>query len=182
MILKRHTEGSGPGEPAQQEHPVLATRSPRRGKPRRKTVKRTVPKKTEGDAAAGDFEEIAARAARLGITPDRVLREYAAIAFADWRHILEWREGEGLAVKAPDKWGEADAAAVSEIAAGADPEHPRVKMYNKKAALDAIARHLGMFPLAPRRTDEPPAEEEGEDPREFLARELARLAAGAAEE
>ena len=32
----------------------------------------------------------------------------------------------------------------------------RVKFYDKKAALDAIARHLGMFPAAPRRREETP--------------------------
>jgi hypothetical protein len=49
---------------------------------------------------------------------------------------------------------------------------------DKKAALDAIARHLGMFPLPARQREDDAPEEEEEDPREFLARELARLAAG----
>ena len=35
------------------------------------------------------LEEIAARAP-LGITAERVLAEYAHIAFADLRHIVEW--------------------------------------------------------------------------------------------
>jgi hypothetical protein len=40
---------------------------------------------------------------------------------------------------------------------------------DKKAALDAIARHLGMFPLPARQREDDAPEEEEEDPREFLA-------------
>src|SRR5260370_34681298 len=43
-------------------------------------------------------EEIEARAARLGITPERVLEEYARIAFADLRRIVEWDE-KGMKLK-----------------------------------------------------------------------------------
>ncbi len=128
-----------------------------------------------------DLEEIAARAARLGITADRVLEEYGHIAFADLRHIVEFGP-DGLRIKSLDDMSKADVAAISEIIPGSDPEHSRVKLYDRKAALDAIARHLGMFPLPPRRHEEAAPQEEGEDPREFLARELARLAAGAVEE
>ncbi len=121
------------------------------------------------------------RAARLGITPDRVLLEYAAIAFADLRHIIEWGP-DGLRIKSLDEMTDADVAAISEIVPGSDPKHSRVKLYDRKPALDAIARHLGMFPLPPRRREEAAPQDEGEDPREFLARELARLAARATEE
>jgi hypothetical protein len=131
-------------------------------------------------AGSGDIEEVAARAARLGITPERVLLEYAHIAFADLRHIIEWGP-DGFRIKAAAELSSEDAAAISEIVPGSDPGHSRVKLYDKKAALDAIARHLGMFPAASRRPDAETPVEEGEDPREFLARELARLAAGTAE-
>jgi hypothetical protein len=43
-------------------------------------------------AASPAVEEVEARAARLGITPERVLEEYARIAFADLRRIVEWDE------------------------------------------------------------------------------------------
>jgi hypothetical protein len=131
-------------------------------------------------ASATGVEDIAARAARLGITPERVLAEYAAIAFADLRHIVEFGP-DGFHIKALSEMSAEDLAAISEIVPGADPAHSRVKLYDRKAALDAIARHLGMFPAAARRREEPAAQDEGEDPREFLTRELARLAAAAAE-
>jgi hypothetical protein len=161
----------------------LATRSPRRGSSRAAPDKARRERKRQAkeEALPADLEDIAERAARLGITAERVLQEYAHIAFADLRHIVEWGP-EGLRIKSSQEMSNEDSAAISEIVAGADPGHSRVKLYDKKAALDAIARHLGMFPLPPRRHEEEAPQEEGEDPREFLARELARLAAGTAEE
>jgi len=160
----------------------LATRSPRRGSSRPNSGRaRGGPKKrAQEKALAGDLEEIAARAARLGITPDRVLQEYGHIAFADLRHIIELGP-DGFRIKSLDKMSDADLAAISEIVPGSDPEHSRVRLYDRKAALDAIARHLGMFPAPPRRRDEAPPDP-AEDPREVLERRLARLAAGTGEE
>jgi hypothetical protein len=133
------------------------------------------------EALPPDLEEIAARAARLSITADRVLEEYGHIAFANLRHIVEWGPG-GLRIKSLDEMSNADMAAISEIVPGSDPEHSRVKLYDRKAALDAIARHLGMFPAPPRRHSDEVPPEPAEDPREVLERRLARLAAGTGEE
>jgi hypothetical protein len=142
---------------------------PRSKKPKRETAR--------------DTDEITARAARLGITVERVLQEYERIAFADVRHVIEVT-GEGYRLKPPNELSDAIVPAIHEIVPG-DPEHARIKFYDKKAALDALARHLGMFPAAPRHpegaADSAPAEQ-AEDPREFLARELARLAGETAEE
>jgi phage terminase small subunit len=126
--------------------------------------------------AAASSSEIGENAARRGITVERVLREYARIAFADMRQVLTWGP-EGVVLKPPDGLGDAAAAAICEIAPGARPGTIRVKFYDKKAALDAIARHLGMFPAAPRRREGTPAADTAEDAREVLARRLARLAA-----
>ncbi len=158
----------------------MATRSPRRGSSRSATGKRRGGVKHE-QATPDRLENVAARAARLGITPERVLREYAAIAFADLRHIIEWRP-DGLRIKSLDEMSDADVAAISEIVPGSDPEHSRVKLYDRKAALDAIARHLGMFPPPRRGEADKPTQGEAEDPRAILERRLARLAAGAGEE
>jgi hypothetical protein len=161
----------------------LATRSPRRGSSRPASGKspRGRKNRTKDEALPTDLEDIAERAARLGITAERVLQEYARIAFADLRHMIEWGP-DGLRIKSWQEMSGDDVAAISEIVPGTDPGRSRVKLYDKKAALDAIARHLGMFPLPPRRHEGEAPQDEGEDPREFLARELARVAAGAAEE
>jgi hypothetical protein len=58
----------------------------------------------------------------------------------------------------------------------------RIKLYDKKAALDAIARYVGMFGTAARRQEGDTPEDLVEDARDLLARRLARLAAGGAEE
>jgi len=127
-------------------------------------------------------DEIVERAARLGVTPERVLQEYARIAFADLRRVADWGP-DGFVLKTPETLSDADAAAISEItpAAGGTGSY-RVKLYDKKAALDAIARHLGMFVQPPRRQEDGAPAGLAEDAREVLARRLARLAAGGAEE
>jgi len=131
-----------------------------------------------GEASEPGRDEIAERAARSGVTPERVLQEYARIAFADLRRVADWGP-DGLVVKTPEALTEADAAAISEIStAGAGSRQYRVKLYDKKAALDAIARHLGMFTQSARRREGDTPKDLAEDAREALARRLARLAAG----
>ncbi len=180
MIKDSHTDGTGAATAPDRNldrASFLATRSPRRGS------SRTTSGKAQGaqtETLPAEFEEIAVHAARLGITADRVLEEYGRIAFADLRHIVEWGH-DGLRIKPLDQMTDADLAAICEIVPGADPEHSRVKLYDRKAALDAIARHLGMFPAPPRRRDDAAPPEPAEDPREVLERRLARLAAGTGE-
>ena len=124
-------------------------------------------------------DEILERAARFGITPERVLQEYAHIAFADLRRLVEWGE-EGVKLKAPQQIADDDVAAISEIV-GTGDKSIRIKLYDKKAALDAIARHLGMFGRTPQRAEDGSTAELAENAREVLARRLARLAAARAE-
>jgi hypothetical protein len=122
--------------------------------------------------AQARLDEITARAATHGITPDRVLEEYGRIAFANLGEIVEWDDEGIMKVREPEKL-----AAVAEIVQSAGTGHPyRVKLYDKRAALDAIARYLGMGPLSTAQEDEPTADDE-EDPREALIREMDRLAA-----
>jgi hypothetical protein len=127
-----------------------------------------------------NHDEIFERAAGLGVTSERVLQEYARIAFADLRRVADWGP-DGLVLKTPEALSDADAAAISEITAGAVSGSYRVKLYDKKAALDAIARHLGMFVRPPRRQEDGTPADLAEDAREVLARRLARLAAGGSE-
>jgi hypothetical protein len=136
---------------------------------------------TAAASPTAERDEIAERAARLGITVDRVLREYARIAFADLSRVLNWGP-DGLVVKESGILDKAVTAAISEIApAGPNKTQYRVKLYDKKAALDAIARHLGMFERGPARAEEGASTDLAEDAREVLARRLARLATGGAE-
>ena len=129
------------------------------------------------------IEDVAARAARLGITPDRVLQEYARIGFADLRDIADWGPGEdGLRVKPSGNLAPGHAAAIAEIvAAAASGKVYRIKLHDKKPVLDALGRHLGMLPPLKHAPDEEEQLDTGEDPREFLIREIDRLATEEAE-
>jgi phage terminase small subunit len=127
------------------------------------------------------LDEIAERAARLGVTPERVLQEYARIAFADLGKLADWGP-DGLVLKAPERLGDADTAVISEITGAPGNKNYRVKLYDKKAALDVLARHLGMLDGVPRRPEPAAPDDPEEDPREVLKRRLARLAAAGADE
>lgn len=128
-------------------------------------------------AAQSALDEMTERAARLGITPDRVLEEYRRIAFANLSHIVHWSDA-GMQFKPDGELDPDDVAAIAEIVESAKEGKPyRVKLYDKKAALDAIARYLGMVPppiAAPSEDDQP--REEQIDYREVLIRKLDRLA------
>jgi len=89
------------------------------------------------------------RQERTEITQDRVLAEYAKLAFLDPRRFYN---DKGGLIPVPDLPAEV-AAALSgmEIRSerGGDGEAPadvtKIKFADKKAALDSVARHLGMF-------------------------------------
>ena len=164
----------------------MATRSSRRGRSQ-STANDPLPRHetpavdTElATAPATEFEDIRERAARIGVTVDKVLQEYARIAFADLRHILTWDE-KGLHVK--EHLSKQAAAPIAEIGTPASGNGPvRIKLYDKKAALDAIARYLGMFAPTQRRQEDDDWAAEVEEAREELARRLARLAAEGSED
>lgn len=103
---------------------------------------------TKPDIVAALQEEMLKRSKRTEITADRVLAEYAKIAFFDIRKLLD-DEGN------PKPIGELDddaAAAISGLDVakmavdGTDVETSviKYKLADKIKALDSIAKHLGM--------------------------------------
>jgi len=97
---------------------------------------------------------MAQRAARTRITADRVLKEYARIAFADIRDVADWGSG-GINVREPRALTDDAAAAIAEISDGKKGGRARLRLHDKKHALDAIARHLGLFEHHPRPVGNP---------------------------
>ena len=96
-------------------------------------------------SAAPVAEDVLARAARLGITEEAVLREYARIGFSNILRIACWDDKGKMATKPIDLEGD-DAPAIAEIVASASSrEIYRIKMHDKKPVLDALGRYLGMF-------------------------------------
>ena len=102
-------------------------------------------------------EAQAERSKRTEITQDMVLQEYAKIGFSDIRKIAKWGERPVMEdvsddddiriypveLIASETIDDATAAAISEVSLTA--QGVKVKMYDKKGALDSLARHLGMF-------------------------------------
>jgi len=79
---------------------------------------------------------MAARSARTGITADRVLTEYARIAFANIGDLVQ---GEALR----EDISADDMAAVASIRAKGARDYD-IKMYDKLKALEVLTHHLGM--------------------------------------
>ena len=108
-------------------------------------------KKVEVQIALAEAQQ--ARSKRTEITQDRVLQEYAKLAFLDPRRFYD---SSGNLIDIPNLPADV-AAAISgmDIAvekAGTDDSGApvfaqvrKIKLSDKKGALDSVARHLGMF-------------------------------------
>ena len=82
---------------------------------------------------------MAARAQRTEIDADRVMREYAKLAFADIAKLATWGK-KGVELREHTEISADDTAAIVELSRGG-----KIKIHDKRAALDALARHLGVF-------------------------------------
>ena len=113
-----------------------------------------------------------ARAARVGLTRERVLLEYARIAIGDLGAVARWSEA-GVSLAPLAGLGDDAAAAIREIGA-TDPAGTRlrVRLHDKGFALEALAQYFGLF-------DRDPA---AEGPKGARDRLMARLKALAAED
>lgn len=83
-----------------------------------------------------------ARAVRTGITADRTLQELAILGFSDLTDFVEW-DGQTVTLKNSADLDKVRRRAIAEISQTKDGV--KIKLHDKKGALDSIARHLGMF-------------------------------------
>lgn len=102
---------------------------------------------SHADIDAAVSEAQAARAARTGVTQDRVVQELARLGFSDLRGVF--RDGRLLP---PEEWPDEVARAISAIkvttrnVGEGEVEHvAEVKLWSKTEALVTLARHLGML-------------------------------------
>jgi phage terminase small subunit len=88
-------------------------------------------------------EAMAARAERTGITCERVLEEFARIAFADMRDLAEWGP-QGAVVLDADALSDDALAAIALIAevSGDGDSELHLERFDKLKALEALARIL----------------------------------------
>jgi len=89
-----------------------------------------------------------ALSARTEITQDRVLKEYARLAFLDPRKLFD-NTGAPLAIHQLDDDTAAAIAGLDVVQVGNAEvgvgDVLKYKLCDKKGALDSVARHLGMF-------------------------------------
>ena len=103
-------------------------------------------------------QAIEARAKRTGITADRVLNEYAKIAFADIKDFLSFKtentsigvDDDGKVITAYQQIinvkpsDSVDGTMIQEVSISPKGVFA-FKLHDKKGALDMIGKHLGMF-------------------------------------
>lgn len=77
-----------------------------------------------------------------GISAERVLKEYAKIAFAEMSDFANWN-GKTIKLKDSKELTSEQRAAVAEVTQ--TQSGLKVKLHDKKGALDSLARHLGLF-------------------------------------
>jgi len=100
------------------------------------------------DIARAIAQAMDERAKRTGITRERVLAEYARIAFVDLSHLADW-DADGAVLLDAALLSEDAAAAIASIRelpltedAGGEPPPLKVSVFDKMRALEALARLL----------------------------------------
>lgn len=124
------------------------------------------------DIAAAVAKGEAERAENRRITADRVATEYAKIAFADMRDFVDWGPHRfELRTPASDWQG----GAVAHVEPPTNGKSASIRLHDKHAALDVLARHTGL--LGPSRALRSPTDyrQAGRDARAILLERLARL-------
>lgn len=98
-------------------------------------------------AVAAQIEAAKARRAeKKRITADRVMEELGRMAFSNIRDYIEWGP-KGMKLRDGKLLDDDQSAAVADIVPNGkgNGKLTRLKLYDKLAALNALARHLGMI-------------------------------------
>lgn len=145
----------------------------RAGYPARSAEKSAERLLRQPDIVAAVEKAVAARKEKIRVTADRIVEEYAHIAFANLRDFIDWGP-EGIEMRPKAALSAADTAAIADIRPNGRGGNGGVKLYDKQAALNALARHLGLFdPKA--RNGKADLTIDGKDAREVLRERLEKL-------
>lgn len=116
----------------------------------------------------------AERSARRRVTADRVVEEYSRIAFADMRSFLDWGP-DHLKLRRKQDLSEWEGGAIAMIEPRGNGKPGRLRLHDKHAALEMLARHTGLFP-ATRAMGPTDSRRAAVDTRAILVERLNRLA------
>lgn len=129
---------------------------------------------------------MAARATRLEITADKVLRELALMGFANPMDYFTPQD-DGTALVDLSRLTREQATAIAEVqveeftsgrgAAGREVKKVKIKLADKSRNLELIGKHLGMFARKPGENDEEGKAADGELSNTERAQEILRLLA-----
>jgi phage terminase small subunit len=91
--------------------------------------------------------EKARLAATQAVTPEEVVAGWAKLSRGDIRNVLTWDTQGNVTVAASASLDEATAYAITEVSQVITPHgiHLRVKLADKKGALDSLARYFDLF-------------------------------------
>src|SRR5690242_14169496 len=85
------------------------------------------------------------RAEKRRVTADRVVEELGRMAFANIRDYVDW-DSVGVRLRDKSLLDPEETAAIADVEPkGTNGKFTRLKLYDKLAALNALARHLGMI-------------------------------------
>lgn len=84
------------------------------------------------------------RAAKKRATADRVMTELGRMAFANIRDYVAW-DADGVKLRDAALLHDDETAAIADIEPKGNGKLTRLKLYDKLAALNALAKHLGMI-------------------------------------
>lgn len=97
--------------------------------------------------AAAVAAHMAELSKKTEITVERVLAEYAKLAFSDLEDFVKWKAGN-ISLEDSTALPEGLTACVQEVKESVAPSGTvttSIKLHDKKGALDALGKHLGMF-------------------------------------
>lgn len=91
-------------------------------------------------------KQMAERSKRTGINADRVLNELAKIAFANAKDVINFQDASVLECAKEDDLACVQSVKVKrQFSEKGELEERQVTMYDKKAALELLGKHLGMW-------------------------------------
>ncbi|MGH6976102.1 MAG: terminase small subunit [Stellaceae bacterium] len=125
------------------------------------------------DIAAAIAKAETERAEDRRVTADRVLAEFARIAFADMRDFVDWGP-DRFALRDRNLLSDWHGGAVAHVEPPGNGKVASIRLHDKHAALEVLARHTGLLGLgrATRPTDHRQA---NRDARAILLERLAHL-------